>query len=121
MMFWWSRDFAGLRKIGLVKGFQEGPPKVDFISVFSNLSADQYSFLEAPKVRVADTVGAGDAFTAVFIAGILKGYPLTEVHQKAMEIAAFVCTKKGATPKISFIHEWRQGSKTNTNPPAHWL
>lgn len=65
------------------------------------VSAEQYSFIEAPKVRVADTVGAGDAFTAVFIAGILKGYPLTEVHQKATEIAAFVCTCKGATPELS--------------------
>ena len=65
------------------------------------VSADEYSFIEAPKIRVADTVGAGDAFTAVFIAGILKGYPLTEVHQKATEIAALVCTKKGATPKLS--------------------
>ena len=63
--------------------------------------ADEYSFIEAPRVRVADTVGAGDAFTAVFIAGILKGFPLSEVHQKATEIAAFVCTKKGATPKLS--------------------
>ena len=64
-------------------------------------SPDEYSFIEAPKVRVADTVGAGDAFTAVFIAGILKGYPLIEVHHKATEIAAFVCTKKGATPELS--------------------
>ncbi|TSA37870.1 MAG: carbohydrate kinase [Porphyromonadaceae bacterium] len=67
------------------------------------VSADEYSFIEAPRIRVTDTVGAGDAFTAVFIAGLLKGYPLTEVHQKAAEIAALVCTKKGATPKLSIF------------------
>ena len=62
------------------------------------VSLQEDSFIEAPKVVVADTVGAGDAFTAVFIAGILKGQPLSEVHQKATQIAAWVCTQKGATP-----------------------
>jgi fructokinase len=62
-------------------------------------SANESSFSQAPEVIVADAVGAGDAFTAVFIAGILKGIPLKETHQKATEIAAYVCTQKGATPK----------------------
>ncbi len=60
-----------------------------------------HSFVEAPKVMVADTVGAGDAFTAVFAAGILRGLPLSRVHQRATEVAALVCTKKGATPQLS--------------------
>jgi fructokinase len=64
-------------------------------------SADETSFAEVPKVQVADTVGAGDSFTAIFIAGVLKGIPLTDVHKKATEISAFVCTQKGATPKIT--------------------
>jgi len=63
------------------------------------VSANEYSFIEAPRVTVADTVGAGDAFTAAFIAGILNGQPLSEVHQKATDIAAWVCTQKGATPR----------------------
>lgn len=65
------------------------------------VSPDGYSFIEAPKVTVADTVGAGDAFTAVFTAGVLKGIPLSQVHIKATEIAALVCTRKGATPELS--------------------
>ena len=65
------------------------------------VSADEYSITEAPKVEVADTVGAGDAFTAIFTAGILKGLPLNYIHQKATEISALVCTQKGATPKLS--------------------
>jgi len=64
------------------------------------VSPDEYSFIEASKVEVADTVGAGDAFTAIFTAGILKGYPLADVHRKATEIAALVCTHKGATPEF---------------------
>ncbi|MFA6481220.1 MAG: carbohydrate kinase [Bacteroidales bacterium] len=63
----------------------------------------EYSFVEAPSVKVADTVGAGDAFTAVFTAGILRGLPLSQVHRKATEIAALVCTKKGATPELPDI------------------
>jgi fructokinase len=64
-------------------------------------SASESSFTEVPKIVVADTVGAGDAFTAVFISGILKGIPLKETHKKATEISAFVCTRKGATPIIN--------------------
>jgi len=63
-------------------------------------SERETSFAEAPAVHVADTVGAGDAFTAIFTAGILKGIPLKVIHKKATEIAAYVCTQKGATPKL---------------------
>jgi fructokinase len=62
-------------------------------------SVTETSFTEVPKIEVADTVGAGDSFTAIFIAGILQGIPLKEVHQKATEVAAYVCTQRGATPK----------------------
>lgn len=32
----------------------------------------EISFVETPKVEVADTVGAGDSFTATFVAAVLK-------------------------------------------------
>ncbi|MDE5553982.1 MAG: carbohydrate kinase [Muribaculaceae bacterium] len=56
------------------------------------------SFLPTPKVEVADTVGAGDSFTAAFIANILKGKSVPEAHANAVQTSAFVCTKKGAMP-----------------------
>lgn len=56
------------------------------------------SFLPTPKVEVADTVGAGDSFTAAFIASILKGLSVQEAHRKAVETSAFVCTQPGAMP-----------------------
>lgn len=56
------------------------------------------SFQPTPKVEVADTVGAGDSFTASFIASILKGKSVTEAHTIAVKTSAFVCTQKGAMP-----------------------
>ena len=56
------------------------------------------SFQPTPKVEVADTVGAGDSFTAAFISSILKGESVEEAHSKAVRTSAFVCTQKGAMP-----------------------
>lgn len=56
------------------------------------------SFQPTPKVEVADTVGAGDSFTAAFIASILKGKSVAEAHSLAVRTSAYVCTKKGAMP-----------------------
>ncbi len=56
------------------------------------------SFQPTPKVDVADTVGAGDSFTAAFISSILKGKSVQEAHSRAVRTSAYVCTKKGAMP-----------------------
>lgn len=58
------------------------------------------SFQPTPKVEVADTVGAGDSFTAAFIASILKGKSVAEAHALAVRTSAFVCTRKGAMPEL---------------------
>lgn len=61
---------------------------------------DGASFQPTPKVKVADTVGAGDSFTASFISAILKGKSVAEAHALAVETSAFVCTQKGAMPVL---------------------
>jgi fructokinase len=58
----------------------------------------EVSFLPTPLVEVEDTIGAGDSFTSAMVMGILKQQPLNEIHRKAVDISAFVCTQKGATP-----------------------
>lgn len=58
------------------------------------------SFQPTPKVEVADTVGAGDSFTATFIASVLKGAPVEEAHRRAVEVSAYVCTQQGAMPLL---------------------
>ena len=58
------------------------------------------SFQSTPRVEVADTVGAGDSFTATFTTAILSGMPIAEAHKLAVEVSAFVCTQKGAMPVL---------------------
>ena len=50
--------------------------------------------------EVADTIGAGDSFTAAMTLGLLAGWPLDEIHQRASEVAAYVCSQPGATPVL---------------------
>ncbi|MDE6534974.1 MAG: carbohydrate kinase [Muribaculaceae bacterium] len=59
---------------------------------------DEESFLPTPEVEVADTVGAGDSFTASFVASILQGKSIPESHSIATRTAAYVCTHHGAMP-----------------------
>lgn len=54
------------------------------------------SHIKTPRVKVVDTVGAGDAFTGAFIAAILQGKSLQEAHRSAVDRSAFVCTQPGA-------------------------
>ena len=61
---------------------------------------DHKSFFETPHVEVADTVGAGDSFTASFVAAILAGKSIEEAHRLAVDVSAYVCTCAGAMPVI---------------------
>ena len=65
-------------------------------------SKDCDSHMPPRKIEIEDTVGAGDSFTAGMVIGLLKGLSLIEVHKLADQIATFVCTKQGATPKLNF-------------------
>ena len=58
------------------------------------------SFLPTPAVKVEDTVGAGDSFTAAFVSSILKGCPIKEAHNRAVQTPAYVCTHSGAMPVL---------------------
>ncbi len=58
------------------------------------------SYQETPRVEVADTVGAGDSFTAAFCAAILQGKSIAEAHKLAVDVSAYVCTQNGAMPEI---------------------
>jgi len=50
--------------------------------------------------KVADTVGAGDSFTAAMALGLLAGWDLDEISHRANQVAAYVASCAGATPEL---------------------
>jgi fructokinase len=56
---------------------------------------------------VIDTVGAGDAFAAIFLLGRVRGWPLESTLARANEFAAAICTVPGAVPRdLAFYDKW---------------
>jgi len=51
-------------------------------------------------VETADTVGAGDAFTAALVTGMLRHRSWEEIGERANRIAGYVCSRKGAWPEL---------------------
>ena len=62
------------------------------------ITADESFPQKAGKVKVVDTVGAGDSFTAAFVVAYLRGLSLSDAQRLANETAAYVCSCKGAMP-----------------------
>jgi fructokinase len=60
----------------------------------------QWSDHPGLPAEVCDTVGAGDAFTAAVVVGLLAGWPLDRINRAANEVAALGCTQPGATPVL---------------------
>ncbi|MCX7049390.1 MAG: carbohydrate kinase [Candidatus Sumerlaeota bacterium] len=54
------------------------------------------------KVKVTDAVGAGDAFLAALLDGLLAGANAYETLIRANAIGAYVATQPGATPTLVF-------------------
>lgn len=65
-----------------------------FSEIFSN--EGEKSHMDTPETVVADTVGAGDSFTAAFVMGYLRGEPLSRIHMSAVNISSYVCSCAGA-------------------------
>jgi fructokinase len=51
-------------------------------------------------VEVADSVGAGDAFTAALAVGLLGARDWDDIGERANRVAAFVCSQPGAWPVL---------------------
>jgi fructokinase len=61
--------------------------------------------------HILDTVGAGDAFSAVFIVGLLREWEISLTLRRAHRFAAAICQIRGAIPEDKefykpFLNEW---------------
>jgi fructokinase len=64
------------------------------------ISTDECSEHPGFEVTVADTVGAGDAFTAALANGYLRGESLAQINETANRVGAWVASQSGATPPL---------------------
>ncbi len=64
--------------------------------------------VSAGKIEsMADTVGAGDAFSAVYLLGLIKDWPKETTLQRASEFASSVCSLRGAVSQDpAFYQSW---------------
>jgi fructokinase len=60
----------------------------------------RWSDCPSRPVKVVDTVGAGDSFTAAMVLGLLRKMDLDEFNTIANEVARYVCSQPGATPAL---------------------
>lgn len=64
------------------------------------VTADAGSAHPGFRVKVADTIGAGDAFTAALVHAYLRGASLDHMNETANRVGAWVASEVGATPAL---------------------
>jgi fructokinase len=80
-------------------------------------AADSLHTFAGYSVRVADTVGAGDAFAAAFLHGLNAGWPMQQIAEFANALGALVASRPGATPNWT-IDECLQMVAADAAKPA---
>ncbi|MCD6273306.1 MAG: bifunctional hydroxymethylpyrimidine kinase/phosphomethylpyrimidine kinase [Deltaproteobacteria bacterium] len=68
-------------------------------------SNDNFSIDAAKTGKVADTVGAGDAYAAMLAAGLIRGMPPEIIIENASTFASSICKIKGAIPKTEIFYK----------------
>jgi fructokinase len=101
-MFNWGNDVQVIVK-ELFKKFNFQLIAITYGEEGSRLfTPDKENFMKVSAVKISDTIGAGDSFTAALITGWLNQLPLAEIHKLATNLSAYVCTQRGAMPS----YEW---------------
>jgi fructokinase len=96
----------GLEQLILTRG-EEG-------ATVLTASGESESVKPSAATQVVDTVGAGDAFTSVFLLGQLRGWPLATTLGRAQEFASAIVGVRGATVSDRafyqhFLDAWNAG------------
>jgi sulfofructose kinase len=60
----------------------------------------RFRHIPAPRARVRDTTGAGDAFHGAFAAGLARGMPVLRALELASRAGAYACRGLGATSTL---------------------
>ena len=76
-----------------------------------NNAGEFFEVAPTTNLPVVDTVGAGDAFSAVLLLGIQKGWSLSVTMDRAQTFASALVTQRGATVQDlafyqTFIRDW---------------
>nr|MDQ3328777.1 PfkB family carbohydrate kinase [Chloroflexota bacterium] len=66
---------------------------------------DGIEYIPAETVEAVDCTGAGDAFVAGFIAGVVAGGPLAEAARLGCKVASYAVTGPGAYPRIPALSQ----------------
>ncbi len=67
---------------------------------------EKHLFAPSPKLRgFQDSVGAGDAFSSVFLLGIINSWTWKRVLESSVYFAARICENRGAVPDDSDFYE----------------
>lgn len=84
-------EFSGLKLVAITRGGE------------GSLLVGRSEWHEHPgiPIQVADTIGAGDAFTAAMTHYLLKGAPLAVLNEAGNRWGSFVASQSGAMPPIS--------------------
>jgi len=82
-------------------------------ALISDGTGNCYQAEAATVEHLADTVGAGDGFSAVTILGLMKSWPAATILRRAGEFAAAVCAVRGATIQNrdvykDFLKRWQK-------------
>ncbi len=70
---------------------------------------NEYAELPSYLVKVADTVGAGDAFSAAFLHGLASGWDAATCGDFANRVGALVASKPGGIPDWTLEEAWALG------------
>lgn len=71
-------------------------------SLFSKVKSSR---IEPLKIKVVDTLGAGDAYSAILALGILNNIELNKINSLAVEFSSDICKVNGALPYNNEIYD----------------
>ena len=105
------------RNLRDIRAYQKGENNVTVVTLGANGVAGigedgKYFRLDAYKVPVIDTTGAGDVFHGAYIAGRLNWYDAEGACQFAQAVSAVKCTKLGGRAAIPTQEQVREFMQT---------